>query len=181
MFAQADFHVDYAQSGAFTVSVPQAAKAGAHLVVTVDGRPAAERVFPAAAADQACDAELTASLPAGRHVVRLENRGADWVVLGRLTLSPYGPSRQALAKASKTQAAVWVHGSSPSDSHSPGPAKVTVPGLLPGRYRVRWWDTHTGKELLAQSASLRGGQPLLLTVPTTAVDVAAFAARIANG
>src|SRR5207247_1488773 len=43
MFARADFHVDYAHPGAFAVSVRQAAKAGAHLVLAVDGQTAAER------------------------------------------------------------------------------------------------------------------------------------------
>jgi tetratricopeptide (TPR) repeat protein len=49
---------------------------------------------------------LTAALPAGKHRVRIENTGADWVVLARFTLSPYGPSRQALAKATNERVAL---------------------------------------------------------------------------
>jgi hypothetical protein len=143
----------------------------------VDGRTTAERDFPPAAADQNPDAVLTAALPAGKHLVRIENTGADWVVLGRCTLSPYGPSRRALAKATRDRVALWVYPSGSSEPRPPGPATVTVPDLLPGRYRVRWWDTHTGRELPAQSVSVSRGGALVLPVPPTAGDVAAFAAR----
>jgi hypothetical protein len=120
---------------------------------------------------------LTAALPAGKHVIRIENTGADWAVLGRCTLSPYGPSLRALAKATKDQVALWIYRSAPSEELPPGPATVTVPDLLPGRYRVRWWDTHTGREMPARSVSVSAGGALVLPVPLTAADIAAFAAR----
>lgn len=177
MFPRADFQVDYGRPGAFAVSVRQAAKSGAHLVLAVDGRTAAERDFPPAAADQSTDAVLTAALPAGKHLVRIENTGADWVVLDRFTLSSYGPSLRALAKATEERVALWVYPADAAEQRPPGPATVTVPDLVPGRYRVRWWDTHTGREMPAQSVSVSRGGALVLAVPPMAGDVAGFAAR----
>jgi hypothetical protein len=177
MFPHLDFHVDCPQPGSFTVSIRQAAKAGAHVVLAVDGRPVTERAFPAAAADQPTDAVLTAPLPAGKHVIRLENTGADWVVLGQFTLAPYGPSRRALAKASQDHAALWLFPADPAAQSPSGPATVTIPDLLPGHYRVRWWDTHTGQELPPQSVTVSAGGALVLPAPTAAAEVAGLASR----
>jgi hypothetical protein len=119
---------------------------------------------------------LTAALPAGKHVIRIENTGADWVVLGQFTLAPYGPSRRALARASKEYAALWLFPADPAERSPSGPATVTIPNLLPGRYRVRWWDTHTGQELTAQSVTVSANGTLVLPAPTAA-DVAGLAVR----
>jgi hypothetical protein len=177
MFARADFRVDYAQPGTFSVAIRQAAKAGAHVVLSVDGRAVAERDFPAAATDQATDATLTATIPAGKHVVRIENTGADWVVLSRITLAPYGPSLRALAKGTREQVALWVYRSTPAEQRQPGPATVMVSDLVPGRYRVRWWDARTGKELPAQTVAVARGGALVLSLPAPGDDIAGLAAR----
>jgi hypothetical protein len=57
---------------------------------------------------------------------------------------------------------------------------VTVPDLLPGRYRVRWWDTHTGEELPAQTVPVSREGALRLSAPPAVADVAAFAARTSS-
>jgi Domain of unknown function (DUF5060)/Cellulase (glycosyl hydrolase family 5) len=177
MFPRATFRATYAEPGTFSLTIRQVAKGGAHPVIAVDGKPAAEHDFPAAAADQRVEVVLTANVPAGEHVIRLENTGADWVVLERITLAPYGPALRALAKANKEHAALWLFPATAAAQPQPKINKgtVAVPGLTPGRYRVRWWDTHTGKELTAQTVLVAHGGALTLPAPGGAADLAMVA------
>src|SRR5262249_4981613 len=89
LFTGTDFVVDYAHPGTFVVGIQQSAKAGAHVVIAIDGKTAAEQDFPATADDNPANVSLTANVPAGKHTVRLSNTGQDWVVLSHITLTPY--------------------------------------------------------------------------------------------
>ena len=92
------FHVNYAQPGTFSVNLSQIAKAGAHLVLKVDGA-TTERDFPATANDQVPvgeQATLQIAVPAGQHTITLENTGSDWVVIRNFTLSNYAPALAAM-------------------------------------------------------------------------------------
>ncbi len=193
MFPGATFTVDYAQPGTFAVAVRQISKAGAHLKIAVDGAVVAERDFPAAAADTPVNAVVEAKVPAGRHTIRVENSGADWLVVERFTLAPYGPTLRALAKAGTDGALLWIYRTTPLDAARSGATQnadsgtVAIPGLLPGRYRVTWWDTRAGRVLppsvatsaaATNAATVAAGKLLVLNVPTNfGEDVAAFALR----
>jgi hypothetical protein len=168
------FHVNYPKPGTFRVSVRQSAKSGAHVVIKVGGAVVAERDFPAAESDQRVRAEIEAKVPAGAHTIRLENTGADWVVVSRMTLTPYGPALTALGKVSADRALLWLYRAEPDTAHPGVTGKVTLTGLKPGSYTVSWWDTQKGTVTGTQTVRVPAGQPLLLDTPAVTDDIAAF-------
>lgn len=179
LFASAEFPVELREPATFSVRFRQSAKAGARPVLLVDGAPAAEKEFPAADRDTDLSgegAELSARVPAGRHTVRLVNTGADWAVIDRVTLTPYGATLRVLAKANADAAVLWVRNVAPGDAASAG--GITLPAVLrPGRYRVLWWDTDAGKAMREDTAEVRAGNALTLKTPAVTRDVAAYVSR----
>jgi len=109
MFPGATFKVTYAEPGTFTVTVGQVAKAGAHLTIAVDGALAADKEFPAAERDTRVNETLEVKVAAGAHTIRVENTGADWVVIRQFTLAPYVAALGVRGKAGKDYAALWLY------------------------------------------------------------------------
>ena len=108
MFPYADFHVDFgAQTGTFAVALRQVSKAGGHLVISVDDKSVAEHDFVGGDADKTVAETITASVPPGKHTIRVENSGADWLVVERFTLAPYGAALRVRAKADAHHALLW--------------------------------------------------------------------------
>ncbi|MES2461902.1 MAG: DUF5060 domain-containing protein [Armatimonadota bacterium] len=175
LFTGANFQVDYTKPGTFAVRIRQAAKAGAHLVLSVDGKTAAEHDFPASENDTSADVTVTAQVPAGKHTIRLENSGTDWVVLNRISLAPYGSALKAMGKSNGSQAALWVRRVAPGT----GGGTITLPSgtLKPGSYEVRWWDTRTGREITREAVRVASGEAgATFKAPAIAEDAAAFLA-----
>ncbi len=174
LFTRANFAVNFPKAGTFTVAVRQSSKAGAHLVITVDGAKVGERDFPAASADQNLSGPgLAVPIPAGKHTIRLENTGADWLVLQKLTLSSYGPGLRVLAKGSATHAVLWAYRPAPSGEKIAG--TITLPAFTPGKYHVQWWDTRGGKPMEpARTAAVGANKTLVLQTPAIAQDAAAL-------
>jgi hypothetical protein len=141
---------DFPRPGTFAVTVRQSAKAGARVVLLVDGTVAAEREFAPGERDTPQNVTLTASIPAGKHTIRLENRGADWATIGRITLSPFGPALRAMGKIGRNSAVLWLRragSDTPPTGQNGVTGTVTLPGLAPGNYRLVWWDTRAGRQL----------------------------------
>ncbi len=175
LFNGANFQVDYAKPGTFAVRIRQAAKAGAHLVLSVDGKVAAEKDFPASANDTSADVMVTAQVSAGRHTIRIENTGTDWVVLSRITLAPYGSALKAMGKANGSQAAFWIRRAAPGE----GGGTLTLPSgaLKPGSYQLRWWDTRAGREISREAVTVTASEnSAVIKTPLVAQDIAAFIA-----
>jgi hypothetical protein len=179
MFGSATFKVTYPQAGTFSLTVGIAAKAGAHVVISVDGQKTVEKDFPAAEKDTAVNATLEAKVPAGAHTILVENTGADWVTLKRFALTPYAPALAALGKGGKDYAALWVYarGETPSSGIS---GKLTIPGLQAGAYKATWWDTAAGKPLNEESVTVASGSPLALTTPAITRDAALYIMKTAE-
>ena len=89
------FRVNYDTPGKFVVKVAQVARAGAHLIVTLDGKSVATREFPAGNRDQRVNVALEIDVPQGEHVIGLSNTGSDWVVLRGFRFDPYVPARRS--------------------------------------------------------------------------------------
>jgi len=170
MLPEITFQVDYAEDGKFTVSVGEVSKTGGHLAVQVDGAVVAEHAYAGGATISDADSTLAASIPAGKHTVKLINSGADWVTIRRIVLSPYGVTWRCMARASKDHVVAWLSRTS-SDAAK---ANVLVPGLKSGTYQVTWWDTMAGKALREERQGVRGDGTLSLALPTDQTDVAVF-------
>ncbi len=150
----------------FLVQIGTVAKAGAHPVLLLNGKPAAEADFPAVDGDHDGGRTLSVDLPAGPSTVTLDNTGADWFIVQRFVVTHYAPPVAILAKGSRHQVLFWAYNRDRTGA-SPASATVRLPGLAPGAYTVRLWDPWTGRPLPPLSAAVQGG---LLTVPLPPVS-----------
>ena len=87
------FAVDYAEPGTFAVKVATTSGyGGAGLIISVDGQEKLHKAFPGKT-----ETELTqfqgyyaVDVPAGKHVVKVDNDGADWIQVEAYRLHNYG-------------------------------------------------------------------------------------------
>ena len=118
-----------------------------------------------------------AAIPAGIHKITLENPGADWVTIRKITVGPVGASVSALAKADPggTRAALWLRRTA-TGAH-PGGGTATLSGLRAGAYKLIWWDTVAGKALRGQALSATSSGQLVVPLPAFTSDIAAYLIR----
>jgi len=177
LFRGCTFRVHYAAPGKFVVKVAQIARAGARLVVTLDGKSVATREFPAANRDQSVNVAVEVDVPQGDHLLGLSNTGNDWVVLRAFGFDPYLPAMGVLGKASDHCAALWVFNRR-EDLRSTGvKGRLLIAGMKPGKYRVVWLDTHNGEAAAPETVSAGPGGLLEISTPAVAQDVAAWVSQ----
>jgi hypothetical protein len=89
------FVVDYAQEGQFVVHVNSVAVLGAVLQIWVDGQLALSQDLPdldkkndAGAGEY--DQDFAIPVPKGRHEIRVDNEGGDWLSVDYFLLVNYG-------------------------------------------------------------------------------------------
>jgi len=140
----------------FRLDIGTVAKAGAHPVLTLDGKLAGEADFPASDADHDAKQTLSVDLPAGPHQVALSNTGQDWFIVHRLTVTRYAPPVAVLAKGDRRHVVFWAYARDRTAT-SAAPATLVLNGLAPGRYTVRLWDPWLGRELAPVKAVTRAG------------------------
>lgn len=176
------FQVSYAQPGAFKVAVGQVARAGAKLVVRVDGK-AVERDFPASDKDYTPEGDRAvaqAEVAAGAHTITVENTGSDWAVVRQFVFTNYAPSLAAPARVGKDYAVAWVYHRDGVDlpankEAEPVTGRVVLSGLKPGRYRATWWDTRGGKSIDASDLTVaKEKENVALSTPPITRDVALY-------
>ncbi len=181
MMGPVTFRVDYPADGTFSVELSQIARAGARLAIEVDGVMAAQMDFPKAERDTGTTAGVVAKVPKGRHVVRVVNDGADWVVVRRIVLAPYAPSLAAVGKGSADCAALWVYRRGATDEPAPVDGTVALAGMTPGRYEAAWWDTLRGGRIRTDEVRVGADGALTLRTPPVARDIAVFVERKGAG
>jgi hypothetical protein len=180
LFPSATFKATYAAPGTFTVRLGKVAKGGAKVTLSADGVVVAEKEFPAGAKEATVDAVLETKVEVGAHTFKLENSGAGWATIRNITLTPFAPTAGAAAKASKDYAALWVYHRAArgagKPAESPLKAKVTVPGLKEGGYKVTWWDPSASK-VLAENTGTATAAGLTVETPEFRQDLAAYVTR----
>lgn len=147
--------LDAASPTKLTVTVSQVARAGAEMVLLLDGKEVARRPFPAAESDTRSPFEVTIDVPAGRSRVTLGNEGEDWYNVSSITLSQWAPRLQARGLSARDLALLWARNAEPS--RGPVGGVLRIPGLRDGRYRVERVDTATGETTAAGEVSSKGG------------------------
>jgi hypothetical protein len=178
MFPAATFRVDYPEAGMFAVKVATASRSGSRLCAIVDGVLAAEMGFDATERDAQVNATMQFPVPAGAHVIKLENRGVDWVKLGQLSLTHYVPALGVLGKANDHYAVLWVYRRDDAGGTEAAAAgKLSIPGLSAGTYEVSWWNPYTGQVASHTMASVAAGEALTLEIPAVEKDLAAWVRR----
>lgn len=159
MFPHAEFVVNFAEPGTFSVSVDEITSSGATLDISIDGKgvsgvelmPPLADTLPAGERSRRnprVNATLSVPIDAGEHTIRVENLGRDWVHLRQFSLTPYASLIGALGKGNDHYAAIWLYRREAGASAAEG--QVLVPGLKPGNYRVNWFDTARGTLLRSE-------------------------------
>ncbi len=170
------FYLRCAAPSLFQITVGTVASAGAHPTLALDGQAATQADFPAAPKDHPANAVLTVNVPTGDHTVALDNTGQDWFVLSQVTVTNYVPAVAVLAKGNAHAAVFWAY-VRPGNGSGPRNATLSLPGLLPGRYRVRLWDTQRGEPLGSARAAVLHGPNLPVPLHGLTGDVAGEAVR----
>jgi hypothetical protein len=179
------FQVSFSQAGKFGITIAQVAKAGAHLKVSVDGKPV-ERDYPAGDKDyapKAADATLRAEVAAGSHAITVENTGRDWVNVREFLFSDYAPALAAKARIGKDFAVAWLYHQSqwdaPKDANLTGASgRILLAGLQAGKYRATWWDTREGKSIDAAEINVsKDKESATLATPPITRDVALYVTK----
>jgi hypothetical protein len=189
------FVVTYPKPGRFTVRVGRVSRSGL-LRITIDNQPPFERELPCGPNlgrestyrpqwklwETTYDESIAVDVPAGRHRIRVENLGGDWVTVSGYTFQGCQVlDRPNVRVCGMRTAGLWLLWVQNRDScwYNRGQAKVAdvapfglqIPCLTAGRYRVEWWETWRGKCEKTEHLAA-GPQGLRLDFPALASDVA---------
>lgn len=196
-----EFTVTYARPGRFQVRVVEVSYAGL-LRIYLDGRLSLSKPLPLAAGkgewqsvewkeewkrfQGVYNRTYGIDVPAGRHTIRVDNAGTDWLTISRYEYLGTGIRRQPRLKVmglrGEKTVHLWIRNEDynpaftaawglPKTVHSLTPLRLT--GVQHGKYRVEWWDTRTGTLIREDSTSAGQDRILELRLPMIANDIAA--------
>ncbi|MCX7015909.1 MAG: cellulase family glycosylhydrolase [Candidatus Sumerlaeota bacterium] len=185
------FHADYERAGEFAVFVTQVSQSGgAGLTISIDGEPRLQKDFPLDPKDPAAAVKTTAEyagryavpVAPGRHAIRVENTGKDWLVVGHYELEGVRarPPLRLVGLRGRTTALVWLRNTAnPWDKAILSQPDVTLRnvsatlrGLPAGRWRIRPFDPWTGQWGAASEAAVAADGRLALSAGELATDAA---------
>jgi hypothetical protein len=163
---------------------------GASLAIRVDGRTALTKQFantnPPDKHDtlrQYCG-DYGVEIPAGRHVVEVENRGNDWFYSGYEftdAIECVTPPLLAWATAGRNTVLAWVRLEARTWRQmcvkkvpvaACDPSVLTIPHVAPGRWRVELWNTWSGKTAQAESIDVAADGEARIPLPKIDKDLA---------
>ncbi len=190
--------VNYPEAGTFTVLVHQVSDWG-DLQIWLDGKLALDKTLRTAPGEgdfkkttydpqwkiyrAIYDTAYSIPVPAGPHVIRLENAGSDSLSLNGVVLSQYVSEGYADMHCWGLQddhnALLWfqnaAHNWKNAYEDKPCPpivgAATELHGLKDGYYTLQWWNTETGKPFQMEKVRSQAGS-LPIRLPTVATDVA---------
>ena len=189
------FLVDYPQDGKFVIHVGRVSNSGL-LRIWIDDQLALERDLPCGKElgkssvwreqwklwETTYEEDIAVDVPKGKHRLRIENFGKDWVSVSSYTFTGCKllDKPDVLVCGMKTDklAMLWLQNRDSSwYQHARDqvgqlqPFRVTVEGLADGPYQLEWWETWKGSVQRHQSLSARAGR-LTIQVPELNTDVA---------
>jgi len=191
-----EFVVDYPRPGKFVVRVDRVSNSGL-LRICLDGQEKLQRELPCGEGlgkksvwrpqwklwETVYDQDIALDVPAGRHRIRVENFGKDWVAVTRYTFTACKllDKPNVLVCGMKTEglAIVWIENKDSSwYNHAAGGKlrqvdafTLTVSGLADGKYQLEWWDTWKGKPTGSNEVEVASGR-LKLSIGDLKTDVA---------
>lgn len=184
----ATFELDLPAPTQFVVQVTGVSgHGGAALELSLDGQVVRHEEF--ADADDKTDTlqqyngDYVVDLPAGRHTVKVENTGKDWLYLNYRVpklLESAAPPLRALGLIGNDRGLVWVQdyryawpaATRPEFKEPPVTgARLTLPDVPDGRWTIETWDTQAGKVTGTVTGEAKDGV-LALDLPAVKWDTA---------
>lgn len=186
----ATFELDLDRACDFVVHVTSVSGyGGAHLVVKLDGQTMVDRDMPDTNPPgqhetlAQYNGDYVVTVPPGRHTVRVENVGKDWIFLGyRLKggIVRKEPPLRVLGLQNDRQAIAWIQhpdhtwfrgGQEKQTPAEVPPTLLSLHGLAVGTYQAEVWDTYQGAVLDTQTTQAVEGV-IQVKLPATSTDVA---------
>ncbi|MBT3380598.1 MAG: cellulase family glycosylhydrolase [Lentisphaerae bacterium] len=126
--------------------------------------------------------DYAVDIPAGKHEIRIENTGNDWITLDQIRLENYGTPGtrcQTMGLRGRDTALLWLRNTdytwfgalAKQPCHPIQHAQLTVRGMSRGRYVVRFYSPTTATWRQEQLVRTRWGK-LDLTLPDFRQDLA---------
>lgn len=135
------------------------------------------------------DKDYEVPIPAGDHVIEIENTGMDWVTVTSYTFTGCRDPRLArldlLGLRTEDFAILWVHDPESNwynDKYGRAPREIAgasfaIQGLADGDYLVEWWDTRSGEITATDRVRAVAGE-CVLAPPVFLRDIAARVSRV---
>ncbi|KAA3630882.1 MAG: hypothetical protein DWQ02_17235, partial [Bacteroidetes bacterium] len=164
------FIVNYPEEGLF--SVLTGSETGTNPIITIQLNGNTQLEQPAEV-----NASYSIVVPAGQHIITIDNSGTDWITISGYLLEGLGSQMDAyvLVAENKEYISGWLLNNrynhkfiSEFGEPLPTPmASVKIEGVKNGIYNLRWFDPSTGIELESGEAHAVEG---ILTVPTMPIQ-----------
>lgn len=195
------FEVDYHEPGLFAIHVD---KVSVHvqLEIRLDGKlvlneslPAGERLGKRSSFDETYkiwnttyDTDFTVDIPAGKHRIKIDNTGKDWLTVDKYTFEKYQsdefPPLHVFGQLTDDMAILWVQNKNNAaylrrpgrKVHPVEPSSFVLEGMTDGNYRLEHWDTAKGTVIETKNISVQGGN-VRLDMPLIHTDIALKALR----
>lgn len=168
------FHVDFPQSGPFTVKTGTATGQSPKLAVWVDGQLKLQT-------DAIPDQTYTVTIPAGAHTIKVDNTGTDWILIASYAFGSLGTGIDAFAlrQADHAGLAAWIRNKNYNHvlyGQNGAPAAISgatlqIDGLTTGIYHAKWYNCLNGN-LVADAPVTVSISPLNLPIPDLVWDAA---------
>jgi hypothetical protein len=166
------FTVKYPSNGQFSVKTGTSTGQSPKIAIWIDG---VQVLNQNAVANQT----YTVNVPAGDHMIQVDNTGTDWVSIASYTFSGLGSAIDvyALRAEDQSQMAGWVlhnqyNHQKVKTSGQPNPvegAVLKITGLVNGTYQLRWFNCLTGA-LTATETLQKNTDTLSIPVPSLLWD-----------
>jgi len=187
------FELDAPAPGKFGVEVSGASGYGdSHLQISLDGKLAFEKKCPVPEGNKKDvlhdgDGVHEIDLPAGKHTVKVENTGTDWLSVASYRIPWLTASKRIEAPLrgcgviGETMALAWVQNrfytwkQATAEGFKPVPAKggrLDLSGLRPGRWKIEHWDTVKGQTTKEEEATVGPDGKLSIPLPEITWDAA---------
>ncbi|KPK40243.1 MAG: hypothetical protein AMJ78_07415 [Omnitrophica WOR_2 bacterium SM23_29] len=173
------FNVDYPKDGYFVVNVDMISQFGAEIEIWLDDEIKSKSPFEPSMSYQRVDESFTIEMPAGKHRIKIENKGPDWFRVRNITLKNYALPLMIKGLQDETEAYVWFKNREDTVDNYKAQTKcfpienpkVQLIGLKNGKYKIEYYDTVLGKTIQVQEGTC-SNNVLILSPPTFLTDLA---------
>jgi hypothetical protein len=166
---QATYHMNLPRSAAMVAHIYSVAEAGGALKVSVDGKVVASRAWAGGKGSPAPTA-LGFEVPAGGHVIVLENPGPDWIGISGIDLGMDASALGLIGRRNDHFIEAWIWNKPnlylPS-TYPPVAGTVDLPDVPAGSWKVTWWDSQKGVASSSRVVVHPGG---MLRIETPPID-----------